>query len=34
MIYRNLQYRQKYSFGDILRKFDENWTFVIDMCVF
>ena len=30
MIYRNLHYRQKYSFGDNLRKFDGNWTFIID----
>ena len=30
MIYKNLHYCQKYSFGDILRKFDGNQTFVID----
>ena len=30
IIYRNLHYRQKNSFGDILRKFDGNWTYVID----
>ena len=30
MIYRNLHYHQKYSFGDILRKSHENRTSVID----
>ena len=30
IIYRNLHYCQKYSFGDILRKFDGNQTFAID----
>ena len=30
MIYRNLHYCQKGSFDDILRKFDANWTFIID----
>ena len=30
MIYKKLQYRQNYSFGDILRKFDGSWTFLID----
>ena len=30
IIYRNLHSCQKYSFGDILRKFDGNRTFLID----
>ena len=30
IIYRNLQYCPKHSFSDILRNFDEHWTFVID----
>ena len=30
IIYRNLHYCQKHSFGDILTKLDANWTFVID----
>ena len=30
IIYRNLHYRQKYSFGDILKKFDGNYRFVKD----
>ena len=30
MIYKNSHYRQKHSFGEILKKVDANWTFVID----
>ena len=30
MIYWHLHYRQKHSFGNILRKFDGNGTFVMD----
>ena len=29
-IYKHVYYHQKYCFGDILTKFDGNWTYLID----